>query len=92
MADVWRLAEALSEFYQSGSEAGLHAYSESGLRRTWRAQRFAAWMTSALHRAASDNPFSAFDHRRQLAELEYLVSSRAAMTSLAENYVGGPLG
>ena len=88
MADVWRLAGALSEFYLSGSETGLHAYSERGLRRTWRAQRFAAWMTSALHRADSDN---AFDHRRQLAELEYLVTSRAAMTSLAENYVGGPL-
>jgi p-hydroxybenzoate 3-monooxygenase len=45
-------------------------------------------MTTALHRAESDN---AFDARRQIAELEYLVSSRAAMTSLAENYVGGPL-
>ena len=44
-------------------------------------------MTSMLHRSESDNPF---DHRRQLAELEYLVGSRAAMTSLAENYVGVP--
>jgi p-hydroxybenzoate 3-monooxygenase len=88
MADVWRLAGALGEFYQSGSERGLHSYSERGLRRTWRAQRFAAWMTSALHR---DDSSGAFDHRRQLAELDYLVSSRAAMTSLAENYVGGPL-
>lgn len=88
MADVWRLAGALSSFYQSGSEKMLREYSRRGLRRTWRAQRFAAWMTSALHRADSDN---AFDGRRQIAELEYLVSSRAAMTSLAENYVGGPL-
>ena len=45
-------------------------------------------MTSMLHRSDSDNPF---DHRRQLAELEYLVSSRAAMTSLAENYTGRTL-
>jgi p-hydroxybenzoate 3-monooxygenase len=88
MADVWRLAGALDAFYQSRDERMLVAYSERGLRRTWRAQRFAAWMTSTLHRAASGN---AFDLRRQLAELEYLVSSRAAMTSLAENYVGGPL-
>jgi p-hydroxybenzoate 3-monooxygenase len=88
MADVWRLAGALGAFYQSGSEGMLREYSDRGLRRTWRAQRFAAWMTTALHRAASDN---AFDERRQIAELEYLVSSRAAMTSLAENYVGGPL-
>jgi p-hydroxybenzoate 3-monooxygenase len=94
MADVWRLAGALDAFYQSGSERGLDAYSERSLRRTWRAQRFAAWMTVTLHRADSDDASrasSAFDHRRQLAELEYLVSSRAAMTSLAENYVGGPL-
>ena len=90
MADVWRLAGALDAFYTSGSEGGLHAYSERGLRRTWRAQRFAAWMTVTLHRADSDSDSGAFDRRRQLAELEYLVSSRAAMTSLAENYVGGP--
>jgi p-hydroxybenzoate 3-monooxygenase len=88
MADVWRLAAALRAFYDSGTETLLHQYSANGLRRSWRAQRFAAWMTSTLHRAESDNPF---DHRRQLAELEYLVSSRAAMTSLAENYVGAPL-
>jgi p-hydroxybenzoate 3-monooxygenase len=88
VADVWRLAGALSAFYQTGSEGLLREYSDRGLRRTWRAQRFAAWMTTALHRAESEN---AFDARRQIAELEYLVSSRAAMTSLAENYVGGPL-
>ena len=88
MADVWRLAGALGEFYTAGSETMLARYSDRGLKRTWKAQRFAAWMTSALHRADSDN---AFDRRRQVAELEYLVSSRAAMTSLAENYVGGPL-
>ncbi len=87
MADVWRLAEALAAFYGNGDEAALDAYSERGLRRTWRAQRFSWWMTSMLHRADSDNPF---DHKRQIAELDYLISSRAAMTSLAENYVGVP--
>jgi p-hydroxybenzoate 3-monooxygenase len=85
MADVWRLSNGLAEFYATGSERLLASYSEHGLRRTWRAQRFSWWMTSMLHRSDSDNPF---DHRRQLAELEYLVSSEAAMTSLAENYVG----
>ena len=88
MADVWRLASGLASFYESGNESALQTYSPRGLRRTWRAQRFSAWMTSALHRSAGDG---AFDQRRQLAELEYLVSSRAAMTSLAENYVGQPL-
>jgi p-hydroxybenzoate 3-monooxygenase len=85
MADVWRLSSALATYYKRGREADLDTYSARGLRRTWRAQRFSWWMTSMLHRSDSDNPF---DHQRQLAELDYLVSSRAAMTSLAENYVG----
>jgi p-hydroxybenzoate 3-monooxygenase len=87
MADVYRLAAALVEYYRSGREELLDAYSSRALLRTWRAQRFSWWMTSMLHRGDSDNPF---DHRRQLAELEYLVSSRAAMTSLAESYTGAP--
>jgi p-hydroxybenzoate 3-monooxygenase len=87
MADVYRLAEALAAFYSSGSEQMLDRYSDRSLRRTWRAQRFSWWMTTMLHRAPEE---SAFDHKRQLAELEYLVGSRAAMTSLAENYVGMP--
>jgi p-hydroxybenzoate 3-monooxygenase len=88
MADVLRLAEALAAYYESGTELVLDEYSARGLRRTWLAQRFSWWMTSMLHRSDSDNPF---DHKRQLAELDYLVGSRAAMTSLAENYVGVPL-
>jgi p-hydroxybenzoate 3-monooxygenase len=88
MADVWRLSNALAAYYQSGSTAFLDRYSDLGLRRTWRAQRFSWWMTSMLHRSDTGNPF---DDRRQLADLDYLVSSRAAMTSLAENYVGTPL-
>ena len=88
MADVWRLDRALGEFYETGSRNLLEAYSDAGLRRTWRAQRFSWWMTSMLHRSDSRNPF---DHRRQIAELEYLVNSEAAMTSLAENYVGVPM-
>ena len=85
MADVSRLADALAAHYANGNATLLDAYSDRGLRRTWRAQRFSWWMTTMLHRLESDTPF---DRRRQLAELEYLVSSPAAMTSLAENYVG----
>jgi p-hydroxybenzoate 3-monooxygenase len=88
VADVWRLSKALAAHYQSGSETLLDQYSDRGLRRTWRAQRFSWWMTSMLHKSDSDNPF---DHRRKLADLDYLVSSPAAMTSLAESYVGAPL-
>ena len=88
LADVWRLARALEERYRHGGEAGLDAYSDAGLHRAWRAQRFSYWMTTLLHRADEATPF---DWRRQRAELEYVVSSRAALTSLAENYVGFPL-
>ena len=87
MADVWRLAGALAAFYATGSTTLLDTYSDRGLRRTWRAQRFSWWMTTMLHRARGE---SAFDYKRQMAELDYLVGSRAAMTSLAENYVGQP--
>lgn len=87
MADVDRLAAALAAYYSSRSMTLLDRYSASGVRRTWRAQRFSWWMTSMLHRSDTGNPF---DYRRQIAELEYLVGSRAAMTSLAENYVGTP--
>jgi p-hydroxybenzoate 3-monooxygenase len=86
MADVWRLAHILEEMVRhAGGEALLDEYSARGLRRTWRAQRFSWWMTTMLHR---DDRDTAFDARRRLADLEYLVTSRAAMTSLAENYVG----
>ena len=87
-ADVYVLAQALARFYESGSADLLDAYSDTCLRRVWRAQRFSWWMTSMLHLFRNEN---AFDRRRQLAELDYLTSSRAAMTSLAENYVGFPI-
>jgi p-hydroxybenzoate 3-monooxygenase len=85
VADVRALARALTAFYRDGSTEALDRYSDERLRRVWRAQRFSWWMTSMLHRSPDGNQF---DYRRQLAELEYLTSSRAAMTSLAENYVG----
>lgn len=88
MADVWRLGEALAAHYQRSDDAGLESYSERGVRRAWLAQRFSWWMMSILHRDGGGNPF---DYRRQLADLSYLVGSRAAMTALAESYVGLPL-
>jgi len=88
IADVRVLARAFGDFYASGSRAALDGYSETCLRRVWKVQRFSWWMTSMLHRFEDEN---AFDQRRQLAELEYVVSSHAASQSLAENYVGLPL-
>ena len=86
-SDVLVLARALKMFYEQGRTEGLDAYAEVCLRRVWKAQRFSWWMTSTLHRFPDAN---AFDHQRQLADLDYLTSSRAAMTSLAEQYVGLP--
>jgi p-hydroxybenzoate 3-monooxygenase len=86
-ADVRVLANALAQFYKSNNPALLNRYSEIALRRVWKAQRFSWWMTSMLHRFHGDN---SFDHRRQLAELDYVTTSRAAAQSLAENYVGLP--
>lgn len=88
MADVFVLSEALREYYKENSRAKLDAYSSVCLRRVWKAQRFSWWMTSLLHRF---DDASAFDQRRQLAELDYVTSSRAAAASLAENYVGLPM-
>jgi p-hydroxybenzoate 3-monooxygenase len=88
IADVRVLARALAEFYASGRNDLLDQYSATCLRRVWKVQRFSWWMTSMLHRFETEN---GFDHRRQLAELDYVTGSRAASTSLAENYVGLPV-
>ena len=87
-ADVYILARAFGAFYDSGASDLLEAYTRTALRRVWRAQHFSWWMTSMLHRFPDA---SEFDHRRQLAELDLVTSSRAGATMLAENYVGLPL-
>jgi p-hydroxybenzoate 3-monooxygenase len=87
-ADVAVLVGALADWYRGGGEAGLAAYSETALRRVWKAERFSWWMTGLLHRFPGHD---AFDRQMQLAELEYLIASRAAATALAENYVGLPM-
>jgi p-hydroxybenzoate 3-monooxygenase len=88
VADVQILARGLKRFYSTGNRDLLDRYSEICLRRVWKVQRFSWWMTSMLHRFPEDHPF---DRRRQLAELDYVTSSRAAAMTLAENYVGLPL-
>ena len=86
-SDVVVLGRALKAFYEQGRTEWLDEYSTVCMRRVWKAQRFSWWMTSTLHRAPDE---SAFDHQRRIADLDYLTSSRAAMTSLAEQYVGLP--
>jgi p-hydroxybenzoate 3-monooxygenase len=86
-SDVHYLSQALREFYADRSQAALDDYSRRALARVWKAERFSWWMTSVLHRFPDTDGFSA---RIQLAELNYLVGSTAATTSLSENYVGLP--
>jgi len=88
ISDVWVLSQALESFYKSGRSDLLDQYSAKCLQRIWKVQRFSWWMTSMLHLFPGGD---GFDHRRQLAELDYITSSRAGMTTLAENYVGLPL-
>jgi p-hydroxybenzoate 3-monooxygenase len=87
VADVRVLADALVRWLEHGDESGLNAYSDRCLRRVWRVQHFSWWMTSMLHRFPAEDDIQA---RLQHAELDYVTSSRAAATMLAENYTGMP--
>src|SRR3954470_4474 len=85
ISDVTVLADALGAWYGEGSDTLLDAYSATCLKRVWRAQHFASWMTTLLHKDPAED---AFGHSLQLAALGHVAASRAAATSLAENYVG----
>ena len=87
VSDVHLLSQALIARYANGDTAGLDQYSSDALHRVWASVRFSWWMTTLLHRfpGATD-----FEQRMQERELEYLASSAAAQTSLAEQYVGVP--
>jgi len=87
LADVRVLAQAATAYFKTGARALLDAYSATCLKRVWRAEHFSWWMTSMLHRFPSDD---VFQQRLQRSQLEYVVGSRPAAASLAENYVGLP--
>ncbi|MGX9351689.1 4-hydroxybenzoate 3-monooxygenase [Shimia sp. W99] len=86
-SDIYYLYHAMLGHYLEGDDTGLEEYSQKALARVWKAQRFSWWMTSMLH-TFPDN--IDYDQRLQQIEMEYLFSSEAAMSSLAENYVGLP--
>ncbi len=87
-SDVWYLSDALAAHYRGESGSKLEGYSERALARIWKAQRFSMWMTSMLHRQPGGDRFL---YRAQVTELDYVTSSQAAATTLAENYVGLPM-
>ncbi len=84
-SDVKLLGSALVEHYRDKSDVGIDNYSQSALRRVWRAERFSWWLTSLLHKFPDSGGFG---QKMQAAELDYLVNSVAASTAMAENYVG----
>lgn len=86
-SDVHYLCRAFVAHYKGGNDDLLSAYSETALARVWKAERFSWWMTNLLHKLHEETSFEA---RMQQAELEYLATSRAAQTAMAENYVGLP--
>ena len=87
-SDVKYLSDALIDFYLEKSEAGIDGYSQRALARVWKAERFSWSLTTLMHRFPDTDTFG---QKMQEAELAYLVSSKAASTALAENYVGLPL-
>jgi p-hydroxybenzoate 3-monooxygenase len=86
-SDAHYLASAFREYYDEKSSAGIDNYSVTCLKRVWKAVRFSWWMTQILHKFPDTGTIGA---RFQIAELDYVVNSKAAMTSLSENYVGLP--
>ncbi|NML04375.1 4-hydroxybenzoate 3-monooxygenase [Sphingomonas sp. G-3-2-10] len=87
-SDVAYLSDALIAHYRGGDDAGLNGYAARALSRIWKAERFSWYLTKLMHRFPEDG---AFEHRMQLAELDYVASSEAMQTVIAENYVGLPL-
>ena len=85
VSDVRVLNAALVDFYKEGGSEKLVRYTETALKRVWRAEHFSWWMTRMLHKLEDTSPF---EQRLQVAELEHVTTSRAAATALAENYVG----
>jgi p-hydroxybenzoate 3-monooxygenase len=87
-SDVHYAAEALAGFFVRNDSEGIAGYSARALARVWKSERFSWSLTRLMHRFPEDGPF---ERAMQVAELEYIASSRAAQTSIAENYVGLPI-
>ncbi|WP_368040007.1 FAD-dependent monooxygenase [Sphingomonas bacterium] len=87
-SDVAYLSDALIAFFRSGAEQGLTGYQARALARIWKAERFSWYLTKLMHRFPEDGPL---ERRMRAAELDYLATSRAMQTAIAENYIGLPL-
>jgi p-hydroxybenzoate 3-monooxygenase len=87
-SDVAYLSDALIGFFKRNEAKGIDEYSARALSRVWKSERFSWSLTMLMHRFPEDGPF---ERRMQVADLDYIASSVAAQTAIAENYVGLPL-
>lgn len=87
-SDVFYAERALSAWFKHGDGGAIAGYSDKALARVWKSERFSWSLTRLMHRFPEDGPF---ERAMQVAELDYIASSRAAQTSIAENYVGLPI-
>jgi p-hydroxybenzoate 3-monooxygenase len=85
---VFYLSEALIGWFRRRDADAVAGYSARALARIWKAERFSWQLTRLMHRFPDND---AFDRRMQWADLDYIASSVAAQTTIAENYVGLPL-
>ena len=81
-------AAALVGHFKHGDNDGVAGYADKALARVWQSERFSWHLTKLMHRFPEDGPF---ERAMQVAELAYIAGSRAAQTSIAENYVGLPV-
>jgi p-hydroxybenzoate 3-monooxygenase len=87
-SDVAYLSDALIAWFGKNDNDAIGAYSEKAQTRVWKSERFSWSLTKLMHRFPEDGPF---ERRMQVAELDYIASSEAAQTAIAENYIGLPL-
>lgn len=87
-SDVIYAARALAGFFRRNDADAIAAYSGQALARVWKSERFSWSLTKLMHRFPEDGPF---ERQMQVAELDYIASSRAAQMAIAENYVGLPV-
>lgn len=87
-SDVTYLSDAMTGYFKRNDRDGVAGYSQKALARVWKAERFSWSLTKLMHRFPQDGPF---ERRMQVAELDYIASSTAAQTAIAENYVGLPI-
>lgn len=87
-SDVAYLSRAMIQYFREGKSEGIDSYSQTALARVWKSERFSWTLTTLMHRFPDGG---AFGRRMQVAELDYIAGSKAAQTSIAENYIGLPL-